>query len=346
MRLTFAALVALIFGSPAFAQECEEGFHPIEHHVGTSCVPDEPMRIVSLRETSQTVQVFDLSLGDRLVGSTADRAPGPDGVPAFSPEVAAATGLTFGDGGVAYVGQWVPDLEVIASLEPDLIVGDQWQAESYDQLSIIAPTVLSYPTTPLMEELEWMANILGAEQAFAARLSDYDARVVALRGKMGDGSSIQYNLLWVPLENDMLLYHEFGALGRVFDDLGLTVTDAARSFFEASLGTEEAWSSAPLSPERIDIAEADILFLPFFAHITRPGSMYGDLATAEGLEAKWEGLEARIPGFCGFLAVCRADQIVAFAAEPMYLTSFAGLDAALDYVEAELADREIAQIVD
>lgn len=141
-RLFFSALVALLIvlaQTSVYAQEaasCEAGSRLIEHVMGQACVPENPQRVVALEWT----YVEDLlALGIQPVG-VAD-------IEGYHNWVKIPLAL---DEGVTDVGSRnEPNLEAIAALNPDLIIGVYFRVTAnYNELSAIAPTLVfdPYPT--------------------------------------------------------------------------------------------------------------------------------------------------------------------------------------------------------
>src|SRR3546814_10186923 len=90
---------------------------------------------------------------------------------------------------VVVVGtEHAPNLEVIAALRPDLIIGNKSrQEEVYQQLSAIAPTVFSTALRGRWQEnLMVYARALGREDEGQALLDSFDARTEAIATRLGD----------------------------------------------------------------------------------------------------------------------------------------------------------------
>ena len=103
----------------------------MSHTRGTTEVPAEPERVVvlDLGELDSAV-----ALGMTPVGAV--RAPVNDGLLSYLEDELTDVEL------VGEIGE--PDLEKIAALEPDLILGSELRvAEFYDELSALAPTVFT-----------------------------------------------------------------------------------------------------------------------------------------------------------------------------------------------------------
>ncbi len=153
------ALASLALVQPAFARE-------ITHAMGTTDVPDSPQRIVVL--TNEGTEAL-LAVGITPVGAVRSWLGDP-----WYAHIAADMA------DVTVVGEEsAVNLETIAALQPDLIVGNKTRQEKiYDQLSAIAPTVMS-------ERLrgDWKINMalytdaVGKGDEGKAALDAFDARV-------------------------------------------------------------------------------------------------------------------------------------------------------------------------
>ena len=166
-RTLLAFAIAAIAGSPAFARE-------IIHAMGVTDVPDNPQRIVVL--TNEGTEAL-LAVGIIPIGAVRSWLGDP-----WYAHIA-------GDmAEVTVVGEESAiNLEAIAALEPDLILGNKTRQEkSYDQLSAIAPTVMS-------ERLrgDWKINMAlytdaaGKGDEGKAALTAFDARAAKLGEQAG-----------------------------------------------------------------------------------------------------------------------------------------------------------------
>ncbi|HMQ30603.1 MAG TPA: iron-siderophore ABC transporter substrate-binding protein [Chloroflexaceae bacterium] len=163
---------------PAVALACEPGLRPFAHAVGETCVPESPQRIVTTQDQNALLPL--LELGVKPVGSAG--LPLEDGTFLFR-RVAG-----FDTSGIAFVGSYgEPNLEAIALLRPDLIIGPPFQADIYDALSAIAPTVLiDVHERPLDEALLDFATLVNATEEAGAMRDAYEARVAELREAMAE----------------------------------------------------------------------------------------------------------------------------------------------------------------
>lgn len=157
-------------GTTAASATCPDGGRLIVHAAGETCVPEGVERVVALEWTY--IENL-LALGVQPVGA-ADIA-------GYGNWVQIPVDL---DSAVVDVGtRQEPNLEVIASLDPDLILGVNFRHEPvYAQLSAIAPTLLFDPYPVDMTQYEEMistfttiAHVLNREAEGQAVLDALDA---------------------------------------------------------------------------------------------------------------------------------------------------------------------------
>lgn len=142
----------------------------VKHDRGESVIPDQPQRIVVLS---------DLGFEDNLLsmGLVPIGVPTYEGV-GFTPYL--ADQLTTASG----IDPYNPNLQVIASLNPDLIICTDAQDPIYDQLNKIAPTVL------LAYDPDWrkvhlkLGEIVGKTKEAEEALQQYDASAADIKAKI------------------------------------------------------------------------------------------------------------------------------------------------------------------
>lgn len=335
MRHPLPPLAALAFlaAAPALAQDCPEGQWSYAHHAGETCVPEAPQRIVSLHDLTITLTLVEMGLTDRIAGSMGRLY---DGMAAPSlGTVPQLMGVDFDTGGIAFVGMGEYDLERIAALRPDLIIGRPDNADIHQQLSSLAPTVLLSPEMPFIDYMRDIARLGGASERFEELKAAYDERVERLREAIPDASAIDLAILhaepgWIAL------YDDFYALSQAADDLGLDQPEPVEALFADAEGVYDHATRREIGAEALPVAEADLLFMPYYFDAE-------GRASVEEVEASMEEI---LPGWCGFLEVCRAGQVVPFEATAIYAASFASLDAALTLLEAQIVGKTITQVVE
>jgi iron complex transport system substrate-binding protein len=213
------------------------GTHDVEHARGTTAVPDEPQRVVTLEPLELDTAV---AVGIEPVGAAV--ASNVAGAPAY-----------LGADGVEPVGTVPePDLEAIAALEPDLILGTEARhSELYEQLSAIAPTVfIETQADPWRDNAMLIGEALGREEEVADLLSKVDERCESLADEYAvDGETAQ--LIRPRDETTLSLYGPVSFSGSLLECAGFTIP-------------EQEWADglqADISPENIVSAEADHVFV-------------------------------------------------------------------------------------
>ncbi|MEO0562981.1 MAG: ABC transporter substrate-binding protein, partial [Chloroflexota bacterium] len=216
-RLPILILLALLLVSvaPLAAQdisECEDSFRLFEHFAGETCIPENPQRIASLSDNFLTTPLLDVEAP--VVASIFRTWEG--GEPFLS---GGADGFE-GAENLVNLGNPV-DLEIILEVNPDLIIGGFWNAEIYDELSAIAPTVLFNAPVPMFEHMERLADASNRLGVYNEKLADYEVRIEEMRALINDPASITISRM--DINADGLWYSSgLGALDQVIDDIGFS----------------------------------------------------------------------------------------------------------------------------
>jgi ferric citrate transport system substrate-binding protein len=182
MKSLFAALAGamLLATTPVFAVE-------ITHDLGTTDVPDNPQRIVVLEysfvDSLAAVGVSPVGIADDNTRESI--------IPAYT--------AIIGDDWTSVGLRREPSLEVIASLQPDLIIADTSRHEAiYGALSEIAPTIVFDSLTGTydvaIEAAKTIAHAVGKDAEMEARLAQHTATMEGYKAEIGDVSdwSIQF----------------------------------------------------------------------------------------------------------------------------------------------------------
>ncbi|WP_182907232.1 ABC transporter substrate-binding protein [Microbispora sp. H13382] len=143
------------------------------------------------------------------------------------------------------------NLEAIAGLRPDLILGSQLRAaDQYDELSKIAPTVFSIrPGFTWKENYLLNAAALDKTEEARAKLADYDRAVKDLGAKLGDDKPVVSMVRFLP-DGLIRLYAKASFIGTILDDAGVPRPD----------NQNIPDLAAEVSAENIDQADADVIF--------------------------------------------------------------------------------------
>ncbi|MFC9032496.1 ABC transporter substrate-binding protein [Streptomyces arboris] len=249
----------------AYGTEAEPGQFPrtVTHAMGKSEIKAAPKRVVVL-----DVGEFDnvVSLGLKPVGYAPSE--GDAAIPSY---------LKKGAGNPKSVGTINSlNLEAIAGLKPDLILGSQLRAaDKYDELSKIAPTVFSIrPGFTWKENYLLNAAALDRTEKAHSALAAYQAKAEKLGEDIGADKPTVSMVRYMP--DRLRLYAKASFIGTILEDVGLP---RPKNQQIDDLATE-------ISPERIDEADADWIFT----------GVYGDAKATQRDTAQsnplWKKLDA------------------------------------------------------
>lgn len=253
LRLSAALLLPLLLaacgdGPTSAAAAPDDRTRSVVHARGTTEVPVDPRRVVVL-DTGELDSA--VALGVTPVGAV--RAPVDSGLLSYlEPELE----------GVELVGEiGEPDLERIAALEPDLILGSEVRvADLYDELSAIAPTVFSETVgVAWKENLALHAEALGRQEQAQELLAEYERDAAALGDAVDDATTVSVVRF---LPGEIRLYAQDNFIGTVLADAGIARPQAQ----------DVAEFSVDVSPEQVDRAAGDVVLV----------GTYGDPAETAG----------------------------------------------------------------
>lgn len=173
-------------------------------------------------------------------------------------------------------------LEQIAALEPDLIIGVEWSTQSfYDELSQIAPTIV-FPTTKFDQWQEMFlatAEVVGKTNEAQTMIDEFDERMDATATEYADIAASATMNFFRPLTGggtDLQImgngeFHDF-----FFDALGIRHSEAVES---ATSADGESRIEAPL--EQLELLDADVVFRGRFG--SRDAA--GEIVAADDVQA-------------------------------------------------------------
>ncbi|REG01351.1 iron complex transport system substrate-binding protein [Asanoa ferruginea] len=240
--LTVVVMTAACSSDPVPAATDDGGTQQITHAMGTTTVPLHPKRVVVLDTDKVDTAV---SLGITPIGAT--QPPEIDTFPAYLGDLSS----------VKNVGEISePDLEAIAALQPDLILGSKFRQEKfYDELSAIAPTVFTEKVG-----ITWKDNFLldgkalGQEQKAKDLLAGYEQRARDLGAKIPNAAGIKVSIVrFMPAE--IRVYGPDGFSGIVVGDVGLGRPERQK------LADKDDKRFDKVSPERIADLDGDVIFV-------------------------------------------------------------------------------------
>ncbi|MCL6738485.1 ABC transporter substrate-binding protein [Streptomyces neyagawaensis] len=236
----------------------------VEHAMGETKIEAQPKRVVVL-DVGELDNV--VSLGIKPVGL----AP-TEGSPELPSYLRKDAGSPKNVGTINSL-----NLEAIAALKPDLILGSQLRAaDKYDELSKIAPTVFSVRPGFTWKE-NYLLNAAALDRTAEAKdeLASYKAKADALGKKLGADKPTVSMVRYMP-DGVVRLYANASFIGTILKDVGVPrpknqdIEDLA----------------AEISAENIDQADADYIFT----------GVYGDPKATDKSKAQgnplWKNLSA------------------------------------------------------
>ncbi|MDX5474855.1 MAG: iron-siderophore ABC transporter substrate-binding protein [Bacillaceae bacterium] len=164
--------------------------------------------------------------------------------------------------GVQVVGtESAVNLETIASLQPDLIIGNKLRQEDvYEQLKQIAPTVFAETLKgDWKENFKLYAKALNMEEEGNKVLGDFDGRIDAMKEELGDQLDKEISIVRF-MAGDVRIYHKDSFSGVILNQLG---------FARPAEQDVNDFAEMNVTDERIHAMEGDVLF--HFAYETGEG---------------------------------------------------------------------------
>ncbi len=220
----------------------------VVHQLGKTCVPLQSQRIVVTDEIALDAV---LGLGLKPIATA-------------EPNIAGRRGrqLTGKVEEVASLGKNSQiNIEKMVQLHPDLIVGFFMKSRSYDLFSQIAPTVkldLKYVKGAWKDSLREVAFILGRTKQAENAIANYQQRVRKL-GKTIDQKlgkvEVSVSRFYAGGKNLPQLDTIFSFSGGILQEVGLSAPAE-----QIQLATDPDTFSLPISLERVDLLDADVLF--------------------------------------------------------------------------------------
>jgi iron complex transport system substrate-binding protein len=231
--------------------------YTVEHAMGSTIIKGTPKRVVIL--TNEGTEAL-LALGVKPVGAVQSFTGKP-----WYDHIAAKMK------GVKVVGvESEVNVEAIAALKPDLIIGNKMRQEKvYDQLKAIAPTVFAETLRgDWKENFKLYAKALNKVDKGNEILQKYDARIADIKEKLGDKKNMKVSMVRF-MAGDVRIYHKDTFSGVILNDLGFARPESqdVNDFAERNL-----------TKERMPAMDGDILF--YFTYDTGDGK-------GTALEKEW-----------------------------------------------------------
>ncbi|MFJ7974473.1 ABC transporter substrate-binding protein [Peribacillus sp. NPDC096379] len=254
----------------------EDTSYTIEHAMGSTTLDQTPKKVVVL--SNEGTEAL-LALGVTPVGAVQSWT----GDPWYDH-------ITDDMQGVEVVGtESEVNLEKIASLKPDLIIGTKIRQEAiYDQLSAIAPTVFSETLRgDWKENFSLYAKALNLEEKGNEVLSQFDAHVDDVKQKLGDQVNQEVSVVRF-MAGKSRIYYTDSFSGVIFNQLGFKRTQPQAELFAADnkLGN----LAIEVGKEVIPKMDGDVLF--YFTYAPNGDQAALDTAKEWTNDPLWKNLNA------------------------------------------------------
>ncbi|MEQ8445981.1 MAG: ABC transporter substrate-binding protein [Pelagibacterium sp.] len=317
-RVAALAMIASISSFPAMAQETRLFVDDMGHEVE---IPVDPQRIVSLRGEQITAPL--LELGAALVGSSGRVDPGVNDGRPYVRGAYDALGFRFENSDIAWVGDPNEyDLEAIALAEPDLIVLSEGGVDSYEQLSLIAPSVvIAGWEEDLLARYRKIADVAGKLDVYEELLEDWTVRFAGAQAviaeTIGDPASVSVGVI-EPRAESIRGFRTYDALTQIIHGLGFSMPQAVAELEDARID---------ISPELVHQFDADFMISTYWP------------ANGTTVQSIYELWDAAVPLWRQELHAVRNNQYFMVHREEMRAVSFAALRSVLNILVSQIATR-------
>ncbi|MDQ0216154.1 iron complex transport system substrate-binding protein [Oikeobacillus pervagus] len=254
----------------------EEQAYTIKHAMGETPIPKTPKRIVIL--TNEGIEAL-LAMGVKPVGAV-EAFSGDPWYDHLSDQLK----------GVEVVGtEQEVNVEKIAALQPDLIIGNKIRQEAiYDKLNKIAPTVFAETLRgDWQENLQLYAKAINKENKGKEVLDNYNKHVEDVKQKLGDKTNQTISMVRF-MPGRTRIYYTDSFSGVIFDQLGFKRPENQEKLFEnpGKLGKLAVEVDKELIPEM----DGDILF--YFTYAPKDDKSGLELEKEWTNDPLWKNLNA------------------------------------------------------
>jgi iron complex transport system substrate-binding protein len=228
--------------------ETDNNSYTVEHAMDTTEIEKTPERVVIL--TNEGTEAL-LALGVTPVGAVSSWTGDP-WYEHISDQME----------GVQEVGtESEPNLEAIAALQPDLIIGNKMRQEAvYEQLSAIAPTVFAETLRGNWKiNFDLYAKALNKEEEGQQVLDEYADRIAEFQEEAGDLLDLEVSMVRF-LGGDVRIYQKDSFSGVILEEIGFARPESQDVDEFAIMGATK---------EMIPDMDGDILF--YFTYETGDG---------------------------------------------------------------------------
>lgn len=237
--------------------QTEDTSYTVEHAMGTTTIDKTPEKVVVL--TNEGTEAL-LALGVTPVGAVQSWTGDP-----WYEHIADDMK------NVEVVGlESEVNLEAIAALEPDLIIGNKMRQEDiYEHLNAIAPTIFAEDLRGNWKiNFELYAKAVNKEEKGKEVLDAYSTRIADLQEKLGDKLNMKVSMVRF-MAGDVRIYQKDSFSGVILDEIG---------FARPESQDVDEFAIKGATKEQVPLMDGDILF--YFTYETGDGE-------ATQLEKEW-----------------------------------------------------------
>lgn len=312
-----AVLFALVTLSLSIAaQEMRSYTDALKRIVG---IPANPQRIVSMHDHALTLPLVEL--GAPVVGSHGRVANNGS---AYLRSVNTVMNVDFGNSDIAFIGAFDQiDFEAIASLGPDLIIGQIYDKALLQKLEAIAPTVILDDSKNAIDFYADVADVSGKTKEFKERLAGYKSLVADAQGWLQGPSRYTYSKIQA-YDGQLEVYANYGALTKALDDLGFQITKTGQEMRNRGV----SWGET-VSAEILPAQDADFLFDTYRI----------DQGQEDSPKAARNRMEEVLPGYCKLLTACMQGRYIFVPREHAAPISFRTLEMNVHYIVSHVMGR-------
>ncbi|MDZ5472172.1 iron-siderophore ABC transporter substrate-binding protein [Bacillus sp. 31A1R] len=230
----------------------EDTSYTVEHAMGSTTLEKTPEKVVIL--TNEGTEAL-LALGVTPVGAVQSWTPNGDTWYQHIAEDMKDVQV------VGFETAEQVNLEAIAALKPDLIIGNKMRQEAiYEQLSAIAPTVFADTLRGNWKiNFELYAQALNKVEKGQEIMKAYDDRIASLKTELGDKLSQKVSIVRF-LAAEVRIYQKDSFSGVILDQLG---------FARPESQDVNEFAIKGVTKEQIPLMDGDIMF--YFTYETGDG---------------------------------------------------------------------------
>ncbi|MEM8787897.1 MAG: ABC transporter substrate-binding protein [Pseudomonadota bacterium] len=283
-------------------------------------IPVDPQRVIGLWDWDITTALIEL--GVPVVGSHGRVRE--DGSTYIRP-ANVILGVSFDNSDIAFTGAWQQfDFEVMAALEPDLLIARARDVDLLEQFESVGPVVFVDTEGFALDSYRAIADIVGETAQFEARNTRFQALLADAAAWVGE-NDYTYSILQANGSEggEVNIYGDYSMKSYILEALGLTIVGEGARLRAA--GERRITGS----PELIPAQDADFVF----------GNYRVDQGAKGGPQAENAALDNALPGYCEFLQACADGRLIMVPREHAVTPSFQAWELLTHVIVSNIAGR-------